>query len=67
MDQPGKISQTNFAGRNSDYGAKFDYRCNFKEMYEIMPFCEEYKVKLTKRNDNDSCSDCLNWNFLNGE
>ena len=36
-------------------------------MHETLPSCEEWKVKLTIRDDNDACSDCLNWNFLNGK
>ena len=40
MDQLGKRSCTNFAGGNSDYGSKFGYSCNFKDMHEIIPSCE---------------------------
>ena len=67
MDQPFNRSCTNFAGRNSDYGAKFGFNCNFKDMHEILPSCEEHNVKLIRTNDNDSFLRFLNWNFLNGE
>ena len=65
IDQPGKRSHINFAGRNGDYGAKFWHSYNFKEMNENLLSCEEFKVKLTKRDYDDLCSDCLNHNFLN--
>ena len=54
MNRPGKRSCTNFAGGHSDYEAKFGYSCNFKGTHETTPSCEEYKVKLSKRDDKDS-------------
>ena len=56
MYQPGKISHTHFSCGNSDYGAKCGHSCNFKDMHENIPSCEECKVKLTKRDDNNLCS-----------
>ena len=67
MDQPGKRDYFNFAGGKGDYGAKFGYSCNFKDICNKLPSCEDCMSKLSASIDVDSCSKCLNWNFLNAE
>ena len=67
MDQPGKRNYFNFAGENSDYGAKFGHSCHFKDIANKLPSCEDCMQKLSMSIDVESCSKYLNWNVMNAE
>ena len=66
MDQPGKRDYYNHAGGNSDYGAKFGWSCNFKDIYYKLPSCHDCEDKLSI-GIVDRCNNCYNWNFMNTE
>ena len=67
MDQPGKRNYFNFAGGNSECGPKFGHSFNFKYTSNKRPYCEECMLKLSKLIHVETCSKCLNWNFINAE
>ena len=60
MDWLGKRNYTNYVGGNSDYGPKFLYSYNFKDMCKQLLSCKNYKLNLSKGIDIGSYSKCLN-------
>ena len=65
MDQPGKRIYTNLIGGNSQFGGRFGHSFHCKDLQDKLQSCSKCEHLIMKRDDNDNCEDCLNWNFPN--
>ena len=66
-DQPERRSINYIMNGNSLYCPRYGFVCNYSEIIDMIPSCEECFVIILSndRFDNSTCSNCLNWNFMN--
>ena len=61
IDKIEKRSCTMNEGGNSDFGPRFWYSCNYKDINHKLTSWRSCAINLAKGIDCDKCQKCLNW------